>query len=686
MSAASSDFEQLQRVTASIQEHVQRAKINPNQCRVFHRRLRVIYDTLLRMPKREPTPQLLSVFRAADFTFGRMGKGRWRHVLIQLFTCNAQFECLRGRIRGVWSLHSTVMWEKEDKEAMAADEEHNLGVIMTDASLMPAMLAQPPSDESTLSDSLRDTLLHHYRRRHASQWKLLVDELQYAPALPDEDGNTGDPHSSWGTEEVFSKPPPEVLEDIHPDVLSSPGAPSASGGGNSSSGGVPNPMGTSPGLGGAYISESADFGSPLFHNSSLLPLGDTIEMLEHLPNSFTAASTAAALVGGSTAHQLQLGGSVSVAPSRRAVGTLATRFFVKYEGLRYRGQHVVVKRLREAELINPTTLEAFVMDSSVRVRWSHPNLVTTHGSFCEEFDDGGIPRLSLGMVMTNLCRAPERYVPLQRLLFLEGRRFSLLEAIDITLQAADALQYTLFDQGDVPTYVADRWGWVSPSNIFLLDSSPWDDGMGAGGGGSNNDITETFSIAVQDLQNTQEDVGLAEMTAMQGRYAVKYSPPVYVEGGGVVSRWAPHPLAVNTETYALAQLFVALCTNLQPYHYISCQLELQSMFQAARGATTATTATNVLPQGIRVPSTLPADVQYFCRNAMALKSEITTGRVASPIKTLATFRAALHNLREYAMTLPQLPHGDPSKTSFVVQSAVDDYGWILHQPFDEHAA
>jgi hypothetical protein len=567
------------------------------------------------------------------------------------------------------------MWEREDKEAMMADEGHNLGVIMTDASLMPSVL-QPSGDDSHFTsqspDSLRESLLHHYRRRHASQWKLLVDELHYAPALPNEDGATIDPQQAWATEEIFSRPPPDVLMDMHPDALSAGPSEAASLG--TAGDAVSNPIA----LGSAYINESADYGSPLFHNSSLLPLGDTIEMSQHLPNSFAAA--AAASMGGSATRHL---GGAGVPP--RVVGTLAARFFVRYEGLRYRGQNVVVKRLREAQLICPSTLEAFVMDSSVRVRWSHPNLVTTHGSFCEEFDEDGTPRLSLGMVMTNLCCAPERYVPLQRLLFLDGRRFSLLEAIDITLQAADALQFILFDQGDVPTYVADRWCWVSPSNIFLLDSSPWESPSDGGDGVAVDDIRETFSIAVQDLQHAQEDVGLAEIASMQGRYAVKYAPPVYL-GGGAISRWAPHPLAVNAETYSLAQLFVALCTNLQPYHHIGCQLELQSMFLAAREAATAATATNVMPHGIRVPSALPGDVQHFCRNAMALRSDISAGRVASPIKTLATFRAGLHGLREYAVTLPQLPHSDPTKTSFVVQSAVDDYGWILHQPFDDHAA
>lgn len=685
--SASSDFEQLQRVMASLQAHVQRAKINPYQCRVFQRRLRIIYDTLLRMPNKEPTPQLLSVFRAADYTFGRMGRGRWRHVLIQLFTCNAQFDCLKSRIRGVWSLHSTAMWEREDKEAMAADEDHNLGVIMTDVSLMPSLhlssMAEEGDEGAGATAVLKDKLLHHYRRRHASQWKLLVDELQYTPALPNEDGETIDPFHSWATEEVFKTPPADLLDAFAPDLVSPITSSGATGGGSSGTN-----MGISPGVArnpmidSTQLTHNASMTSPLFHNSSLLPLGDTIEMTDHFPShsSFTAALHDAVMAGAGVP------GSTLVPPPPRVVGTLAARFFVKYEGLRYRGQNVVVKRIQDAQLICPTTLEAFVMDSSVRVRWSHPNLVTTHGSFCEEFDDNGTPRLSLGMVMTNLCSAPERFVPLQRLLFLDGRRFSLLEAIDVTLQVADALQFAMFDQGDVPAYVAERWCWVSPSNVFVLDTCPWEEDTSRGGGvaAAAADITETFSIAVEDLQNAQEDVGLVETTTMQGRYAVKYSPPVFVEGGGVVSRWAPHPLAANAETYALAQLFVALTTNVQPYHYIGCQLELQSLFQAARSS--PSTGTHVMPRGIVVPRTLPSDVQQFCRNAMALRTDITTGSVTNPIKTLATFRAGLHGLRAHALTLPQLPVGDPAKTSFVVQSAVDDYGWILHQPFDAHAA
>lgn len=646
--SAPSDFELLQRVVASLQRHVTSAKINPHQCRLFQRRLRIIYDTLLRMPKREPTPILLSVFRAADYTVGRMGRGRWRHVLIQLFTCNALFECLRSRIRSVWSLQSTASWEKEDRDAMIADEVHNLEVIMNDASLVPAMLRgmNTPNDANGTEDTdkLKDALLHHYRRRYASQWKILGEDLHYTHTalLPDENG---DVHPSMcavelrgtSTQELFGKPPADVVEGM---------------------------------AGASCTAESRELGcarevelsSPLFHNSSLLALSGGAEESEM--------------------HDRTAGGnSFSAAPAAQTssaqFGALAARFFVSYEGLMYRGQHVVVKRLSDPIWICPMTLEAFVMDSAVRVRWSHPNLATVHGSFCEEFEEDGTPRLSLGMVLTDLCTPPEHFVPLQRLLFIEGRRFSLLEAIDVTLQVADALQFALFDKADVPPYVAERWCWISPSNVFLLDSSPW--------GGEPPPLTDTASIAVQDLHASQEDTGLTDATIV-GRYSVKYSPPVFIEGRGAVSRWAPHPQAVGAETYALAQLFLALTTNMQPHHNIACQLQLQSMYQAARGSSSDASVSHTMPHGITVPRTLPVDVQRFCRSAMALASEVAAGHVTTPIRTLQAFRGGLHGLREHAATLPQLPTTDPTKTSFIVQAAVDDYGWILHRPFDAHVA
>lgn len=625
------DFATLESVMRVLERTVPQVRINPAQCRVLFRRLQIIFDTLVRMPKRDPTPQLLSTFRSAEYTVGRMHAAEeWKVLLKQSFTCAPLFECLRKRIRAVWQLHSTVNWEKEDKAALQRDEVFNVALIIQNAKELaaPSLLDEldmqssrrPQDDSSAFGGSpsrAPDTatlqlceetpeqvsaVLHFYRRRFASSWKVAPAELVAACAVDDSCS------ASPSLLERFERGPPKHNHE--------------------------------------ETTVTASFASTTFS------VTDTVGGNVPLPQGLSSASFSVGRSSHSFVEMPQLS-DVELRTTTKSGGTppLARRFAVRRECLEFRGHRVVVKRLKDAALITPGTLESFVIDVSCRVRWSHPNLVPCHGGFCEEFEEGsdGVPFLSLGMLMTDMTHL--HYVPLQTLLYEHGRRYSVLDAISISLHVSDALQFALFDEEEVGPEVLAAWKCVSPSNIFIAE---------------------------------HPRLNSASAT-VRSRLGVSYAPPLHIENGPV-SRWTPHPLAVCPEVYALTQLFLALLTNQQPYSDVTCQVQLAGVFRqlSAQVPSTVTTPANPDGLGIRVPRTLPAPVQQFCRLGLALAGSAAVPGVP-PINSLHRFRSGLHALRHVAKTLPPLPSGDAAVTSFVVEAPVDDYGWMEQRLFDEHA-
>lgn len=828
----STDFFTLQCVVVSLRASAAVVKFNRAQCTLLLRRLNIIYEMMSRLPNKRPTPQLLSTFRAAEYTVRRMSCGRWRQLLQQLFTCNQIFECLRSRIRSVWSLHSTASWESEDRGALRLDEESNVKLMLQhQAALVPSefwsfraasqpapaqgepqaklvvsrsrrrddgdpnavdgtspqdtpsafddprrqsdaderatpppQLEEPSSVDSDGADKqLESELLHFFRRRFASRWKLSVDELvcEIPGAwldLPDEAGNVKCPadvyaeDNRYATEVIFSQPDPSLMAQFAP-LSGSMTLPALRAAEKTA---IPDGSSSAPGnilrdhdhlppapectmtiatedceSGTGFPSRSTLQANPLeCHEMQTMEQGadeDVVVDDEPLfPSSLSPVVTTA------TQEHLQqqrpTASSDYLPDAKRAVDNsdkpqLAVRFSVHFERLVFRGQQVVVKRLRETSLITAATMEAFVMDVACRTRWSHPNLVTVHGGFCEEFrsssdgslvessDPTGAPIVSLGLVMTDLCTPPERFEVLQRMLFFTGRRFTVHEAIHITLQIADAVQYMLFDHEEVPPCVKDKWLCISPSNIFVLDRAAATQmtDLGQEGGdelppGRNREEAtqqqregDCVSIAPMDLRKHEEDVGLFDSVSCSNRYAVKFAPPVYLEAGPQM-RWAPHPHAASAEVYALTQLFLTLLTNQQPYGSVICQVQLQALFSRLCASDTADERT----RGIVIPNTLHAAVQQLCRLGLALRSgppqqAATTARGAlgaaavasrTPAKgmRLQDFRERLHALDIIARTLPALPSSAVHSTSFVVEPAVDDYGWVLQHAFDHHAA
>ncbi|CAD2217251.1 hypothetical protein, conserved [Angomonas deanei] len=83
---------------------------------------------------------------------------------------------------------------------------------------------------------------------------------------------------------------------------------------------------------------------------------------------------------------------------------------------------------------------------------------------------------------STLLTPSTHYQPLDRLLFSQGKKFTLVESIDITLQTADALQYMLLDKQKVPPEVSQMWMTISPSNVYVAcvpAFADMDDGAGA---------------------------------------------------------------------------------------------------------------------------------------------------------------------------------------------------------------
>jgi hypothetical protein len=339
----------------------------------------------------------------------------------------------------------------------------------------------------------------------------------------------------------------------------------------------------------------------------------------------------------------------------RAEKSTCERFVVDMCG-EFCGQRVVVKELRQEDLLTTGTLECFVVDVSLRVAWCHPHLVPVHGAYCERFDDADIPRLCLGMVMRDMQSPPMCFKSLQHVLFFEGRRFSVADAIDVVLQVADVVQYMLFDADEYPSALRRAWTTISPSNIFIRVTT------GAA-------VSEEGSACDGSALRLNENV------------IAMYCAPLYIEHGPV-NRWEPHTHAASRECYALAQLLIALLTNAQPFGSISCQVQLS----AVRNPPAVDAVRCNVPHGMYIPKSLPQDFQRFLGDAMMLNDAAVsrvTGQSTSRM-SMQYFRHRLTEFRAAAARPNALSEDVPERAQ--LEPPVDDYGLIERQPFDHHEA
>jgi hypothetical protein len=192
-------------------------------------------------------------------------------------------------------------------------------------------------------------------------------------------------------------------------------------------------------------------------------------------------------------------------------------------GLFCSGRPVVVDELHSDQEVVAATLEGFVIDSSLRWTWMHPNAVRTFGSYAERFDPSGRPFLALGAVADDLESADSTVKSLRHVLHTEGRRFSLVEVLAIGEQMLEVGQYLLMEAGSVPPDVLTCWMTFAPSRIFV-----------------RSDATT------------------------EGAVRVWFKPPFCVSGGPV-NRHSPPAARGAPLSYAVCQLLAVLLTGVHPF-------------------------------------------------------------------------------------------------------------------------
>ncbi|EKG05385.1 hypothetical protein TCSYLVIO_003545 [Trypanosoma cruzi] len=375
--------------------------------------------------------------------------------------------------------------------------------------------------------------------------------------------------------------------------------------------------------------------------------------------------------------------------------------FDVHSGYRYKGAAVRLHELEEnnGRLISPETHTAFVQDMVVRATWSHPNIVPFIGAFTQKMSthDGDTfvasvtPTPALGVIMRDVTgftvqsvvndnvkasvasyivfpsgsrKDVATYVSLHELLFVQRRRFTLREALGITLQVAEALQYILVDETQVPSEVAAAWIVVSPSNIFLCPIPPTGETrMVAGPERGRSPSCWEQECAVENREMEEGHVRFVHMPAT-GAFAVMYAPPVYVEGSPF-SRWQPHPHAANPVIYALIQLFIALISNEPPYRLLGRQKDLAArIFKAAEtmdGEHDSTTLDDdaadalpfvkvSIPIGSVIPAGLPVEMRQLCERGLLLQHPSPESTRNGP--TLEEFFGSMHSMWENAADVP----------------------------------
>ncbi|KEG09270.1 hypothetical protein DQ04_05501000 [Trypanosoma grayi] len=409
-------------------------------------------------------------------------------------------------------------------------------------------------------------------------------------------------------------------------------------------------------------------------------------------------------------------------------------------GYWYTSTPVVLQQLEGCDTcpLTPDTVMSFVQDMVSRARWCHPNIVPFVGAFTEKMPPTGsadsstlnavevtasTPTLALGVITEDMASlvaqsvkgsdpsAPSTsyflrhvksdedvasFCSLHDLLFLQRRRFTLEEAMEITLQVADALQYVLLDELQVPVEVATAWVSVSPSNIVVCPVAPWSGKERRAStwereGVVMNDADEGMWLSDEDAPSFYSDVGRRKCVSLplMGAFAVMYMPPVYVEGGPF-SRWRPHPHAASPASYALAQLLIALVTNEAPYRSFRRQQDLAARVFAAAAAEEeaegdedeATLAVKVsIPPGSAIPSGLPTEVQQLCQRGMVLQRPHAEN--AHSGISLEGFREKLQKLLEEVENLSYpLPSDAPQQRNVSFSeiemmppgTPLDDYG------------
>mgnify|MGYP001608297111 FL=1 len=261
--------------------------------------------------------------------------------------------------------------------------------------------------------------------------------------------------------------------------------------------------------------------------------------------------------------------------------------------VRYAGDPVVLAEWPVTARLEDDSTDAFVVDAVLRRAWIHPRLVPFYGAFTSKesvgsrgADDGCVT--AFGCVMRDM--SADGYESLHSALFVGGKRFGLVDIIDMLLQVADAVQYIAFDGAAAGPATVRSWLTLSPNGIFVRatpSALPVAGDLGEGGAGNGAIVGTT------------------------NHYLVSLAPSVHLsQKTELVSRWTPPPvdrLAGPPEVYSLTLLLVAIITGACPYAAARTQDDINSLVGNA-----------AVPYAL-ASLHLPARVALFCERGLRLK-------------------------------------------------------------------
>ncbi|KAG8344605.1 hypothetical protein TRVL_04565 [Trypanosoma vivax] len=665
----------LERYMRSIRQESLTVCINQAQCKLLSQRLQVVYRTLSRLSSPQPTPQIMTVFKAADMLVQSMRHGAWLLLLERQLTCRMLFAALFERIPMVWQLQSTNRWVDENAEAVHVDEvadarvylEQIHGIGMAEQGGLPRPSPSPHEGcavstergcSADLYEASEEQVIDMFRRKTLSRWRLSFEDLT----------------------------PPEE----------------------------------------EYTTSAGQPGYKLFQMRYGYSYGVTPVLLEELQEFEDSPITPATVTG--------------------FVQDMVTRSrwfhpnIVPFVG-------AFTERMLPSESV-PRVTRSDISD----IEYSVSSEASPFGACNDDFaqttvmQDLGTPVLSLGYIVEDvMCSVAqslrekggglytsyrirpikegeevEAFRPLHDLLFVEGRKFTIEDAMSITLQVADALQYVLMDDNNVPSEVSTEWTVVTPSHVYVcqintvsetvdvlregsMDAHAWPSSACSDAGSGDYDHDRAAPPFCGDAIQKRQCIELFAL----GNYAVMYSPPIYVEQGPY-NRWKPHPQACCPASYAVVQLFLALLTNLPPYRSFTRQEELATRVFANPNVLYDDDPTLkirvTVPIGMEIPHGLPPKLQKLCCNALALQSP-RQGTQARYGISLEELRGGLWEVYASGINLTQVlsvdqehgcrdairsvnqhtePHADESGVAIEMEGApwpLDDYGELPTNPF-----
>ncbi|SCU69957.1 uncharacterized protein TEOVI_000152600 [Trypanosoma equiperdum] len=669
----------------SIRQEALTVCINHAQCELLSRRLQQVYNTLRKLPNGAPTPQLLTVFASADMLVQRMRHGGWLLLLERHLTCRALFAALFERIPCVWQLQMTDSWLGEDLLAVRADEQvdarvylEKLGGWADVESRMDRARGSFDSSSGEESDAgetrggappdalTEQDVIDMFRRQTLSRWRVPLEDLTppgedvLPPPYADSELHVFSLYNGYRygkTPVLLYQLEQTAKRTIPPTTVT-----------NFVQDMVARARWCHPNLvpfTGAFT-EKVPFLCQPDDDNDCDPDVDTSSQFSGENSSRSQSANGC----GATEEDVTAADDGGVDPSSAPVLDL--------------GYMIEDMKYLKAELLNEESpyLTSYVV---------------------REVDN---------------YIGNETFKTLHEVLFVERRPFTVREAIAITLQVADALQYILMEEGNMPEEVLDAWTVVSPSNIYVcpitvprrsqhecchepgeFGGSAWptcDDGYG--------DIQEEYDhdmVAPPFCGSSVQQRRCVELFA-PGGWAAMYNPPVYVDGGPY-SRWRPHPHASCRPTYAMAQLLLALVNNEPPYRLLTKQEELaRHVFEADNMNDDDNVSVSVrvsIPVGSIVPRRLPVALRKLCSHAMHLRDPHRRGEAWDGL-SLSDFRnllwesyISLSNSMDTAGMLPGMeddaqatvvPVGERVEMGFSRESSVtrerapgptlDDYG------------